>query len=138
MTMLPKVSWALLVRTDFRSDEGWEQVSAAATAENEEGFSANVEPVSDPAFRDAAPEAVRAAIPGHDEGAVTLFIADAAAHDGPGYPILVIDLWEGRPPFRCIASELWAVDNNLSIANMDWEDFADATDPDGVFRGYGE
>jgi hypothetical protein len=27
---------------------------------------------------------------------------------------------------------MWAVQNNLVIANADWEDFADAVDPDGV------
>jgi hypothetical protein len=28
------------------------------------------------------------------------------------------------------------VENNLSISNLDWEDFADAVDSDGVFRGF--
>jgi hypothetical protein len=44
----------------------------------------------------------------------------------------------GRTPFRCISSELWGVDNNLNISNMDWEDFAGAAGKDGVFRGFGE
>jgi hypothetical protein len=44
----------------------------------------------------------------------------------------------GRTPFRCIPSELWSVDNNLNIANMDWEDFAGSTGEDGVFRGFGQ
>jgi hypothetical protein len=30
---------------------------------------------------------------------------------------------------------MWAVQNNLVIGNADWEDFADAVDADGVFRG---
>jgi Domain of unknown function (DUF6924) len=33
---------------------------------------------------------------------------------------------------------MWSVENNLSIANMDFEDFADATDDDGIFRGFRE
>jgi hypothetical protein len=44
----------------------------------------------------------------------------------------------GRAPFRCIPSELWGVDNNLNISNMDWEDFSGAAGEDGVFRGFGE
>jgi hypothetical protein len=28
--------------------------------------------------------------------------------------------------FRCIPPELWGIDNNLNIANMDWDDFAQA------------
>lgn len=35
------------------------------------------------------------------------------------------------------AQELWSVDN-LNIANMDWEKFADQTDAAGVFRGLSE
>lgn len=29
----------------------------------------------------------------------------------------------------------WAVDNNLNIANMGWDDFAAALDEDGVYHG---
>jgi hypothetical protein len=32
---------------------------------------------------------------------------------------------------------MWGVENNLSLANMDWEDFAATVDEDGVFRGFG-
>jgi hypothetical protein len=28
------------------------------------------------------------------------------------------------------------IENNLSLANMDFEEFAEAVDPDGVFRGF--
>jgi hypothetical protein len=41
-----------------------------------------------------------------------------------------------KPPFRCIPAEMWGVENNLNIANMDWEDFADEVDADGIFRGF--
>lgn len=46
------------------------------------------------------------------------------------HPIQVVDLSpDARTAFRCAARELWGVDNNLSIANMDWEEFADHVDP---------
>jgi uncharacterized protein DUF6924 len=32
---------------------------------------------------------------------------------------------------------MWGVENNLSLANMDFEEFADSVDADGVFRGFG-
>jgi hypothetical protein len=32
--------------------------------------------------------------------------------------------------------ELWGVENNLNIANMDWEDFAGRVDESGVSRGF--
>ena len=49
----------------------------------------------------------------------------------------MVDLYEepGRT-FRVIPAEIWSVDNNLSIANMDFAEFADAVEPDGVFRGF--
>jgi hypothetical protein len=41
----------------------------------------------------------------------------------------------GQPYGATSPSELWAVENNLKIANMDWQEFAAAVDEDGVFRG---
>ena len=38
--------------------------------------------------------------------------------------------------FRCIPSELWGVENNLNIANMDWDEFVAVTDQHRVFRGF--
>jgi hypothetical protein len=38
--------------------------------------------------------------------------------------------------FRVIPSEMWGVENNLSLSNMDFFEFADAADEDGVFRGF--
>ena len=49
----------------------------------------------------------------------------------------MVDLWEqpGRT-FRVIPTEAWGVQNNLPIANMDFSEFADRVDPDGIFRGF--
>jgi hypothetical protein len=57
----------------------------------------------------------------------------------PEHPILVVDLFDepGRT-FRVVPSEMWSVENNLSIANMGFEDFVGAVDRDGVFRGFPE
>jgi hypothetical protein len=37
---------------------------------------------------------------------------------------------------RTIPSEMWGIENNLSISNMDFEDFSNVVDEDGVFRGF--
>ncbi|MFJ6504787.1 MULTISPECIES: DUF6924 domain-containing protein [unclassified Streptomyces] len=37
---------------------------------------------------------------------------------------------------RVVAAQLWSIENNLSGANMDFEDFVGAVDEDGVFRGF--
>jgi hypothetical protein len=55
----------------------------------------------------------------------------------PERPVVVVDL--GAQPgrtFRVIPREMWGVGNNLSLANMDFREFADNADPDGMFRGF--
>ena len=37
---------------------------------------------------------------------------------------------------RAVMPEMWGIENNLSIANMDFDDFADAVDGNGVHRGF--
>jgi len=60
----------------------------------------------------------------------------------PDRPIQVVNLYDYRAgprsgdTFRVIPSEMWSVQNNLSLANMDWAEFADSTDEDGIFRGF--
>jgi uncharacterized protein DUF6924 len=132
---------ALLVRTDFGDDAAWEQVcTEVVEPSEEEGFTANLEPVSDPAFAGSSWEQVKAAVPRNDHGSMIVLVADETTFTNPDHPVLVVDLMDFRgeqlEPFRCIPSELWGVENNLNIANMDWEDFADATDEHRTFRGF--
>ncbi|HEY6494968.1 MAG TPA: hypothetical protein VIZ43_16965 [Trebonia sp.] len=95
--------------------------------------------MSDAAFAGLNGAALKAALPTEDPVAAVMFVADATTLSADDHPILVVDLLpEDREPFRCIPSELWSIDNNLNIANMDWEDFADAVDEGGVFRGFDE
>ena len=139
----------LLVRTDFTDDAAWDQVRQEATREyGPDGFCANVEPVSDPQWAGAAWEAVKAAAPvDEDTGPNVLFIADAITFASPAHPVLVVDLADkflsvtefpeiaNRTPFRCIPSALWDVENNLSIANLRWEDYAGNLDGGEDYRG---
>jgi hypothetical protein len=138
MPLLPRLDCSLLVRTNFTSDEAWQQVSEAAQATYEDGFQGYIEPISDATFDRATWQVVKAAVPTSDDGASVLFIADSTTLASQDHPILVVDLpgTAGKRPFRCIPAELWSIENNLNIANMDWEDFADAVDGDGVFRGF--
>src|SRR5229473_2660085 len=136
MRMLPRRHCSLLVRTDFTSEDAWRAVCDETLREYEDGFRAYLKPVSDPAFDGAGWETVKAAVPLGDHGASVLFIADSATLGLPDHPVLAVDLVDGqvRRPFRCIPPELWAVENNLNIANMAWEDFADDVDESGVYR----
>ena len=66
-----------------------------------------------------------------------LFVADREAVSNPEFPILVVDLRRERGRgFRAIPSTIQSIENNLSIANMDFFEFANAVDEDGVFRGF--
>jgi hypothetical protein len=54
--------------------------------------------------------------------------------------VLFADFSELNEPtvrtFRSIPSEVKPIVANLSLANMDFAEFADNTDPDGIFRGF--
>ncbi|GAA1860515.1 hypothetical protein GCM10009715_04940 [Paeniglutamicibacter psychrophenolicus] len=137
MKMLPD-TWSVspLVRLDFTDQAAWGRLLEAVGRASEEGFLANLSIVDDPAFDGAAPQLLRAAVVPNRFGPTVFFAADRRSLADRGYPVLVIDLMEGRPEFRCVASELWAVESNLNIANLDWEDFVRASDASGVFRGF--
>jgi hypothetical protein len=79
---------------------------------------------------DAAWAAIGAAI-------LFLMIVDDVTVRSPEHPILVVDLWrEPGRGFRAVPAAVQSIENNLSIANMDFAEFADAVDEDGIFRGF--
>jgi hypothetical protein len=134
---LPETENAPVIRTDFSDDAAW-QALCEAIEQPVGQFRAYVEFLSDPAYEGLTAEQLLGLIPeGFNHSIV--FIVDQMALTHPERPILVVDLFEepGRA-FRLIPSEMWAVENNLSIANMDFAEFADAVDADDVFRGFSQ
>ena len=133
--MLPKPDdlHSLLIRTDFSNAPAWETVKAAVQAPSE-GFRANLNIIDDRRFDRLTIEQLLA-IGARDPESTFLFLVDSVTLESPEHPVLVVDLWEepGRF-FRVIPRQMWAVQNNLVIANLSWEDFSGAVDPDGVFR----
>ena len=73
-----------------------------------------------------------------------LFIADSKAVTEAEMPLLAVlpagaddeEPAQGHEELRVTAAHLAAVENNLSMATMDWEEFVDAAGKDGVFRGF--
>lgn len=111
-------------------------MTAAVATETADGFRAYVEVVNDSTWSGIEATAVLKAARQAGSEAAVLFIADSQALSDD-FPILVMDLVDDDlVPFRCVASELWSVDNNLNLANMDWEEFTEAADAAGVFRGF--
>jgi len=92
--------------------------------------------VEESEFRNLTQEHLLARVPG-DYGHSFLFVVDTTATQPPDFPILVMDLHHERGrTFRAIPTQLQAIENNLSIANMDFFEFADNVKEDGVFRGF--
>ncbi|MGV9267486.1 DUF6924 domain-containing protein [Kitasatospora sp. NPDC003701] len=136
MNQLPSSSAMLVVRTDFSGPASWERLRKVLATPNEDGFLPGVELVDDPRFEGATCAGARNLLPGEYRHPL-LVLADTVALGSAELPVVVVDLWGGPGRFvRVVAAELWGIENNLSIANMEFDDFAGAVDEDGVFRGF--
>ncbi len=135
MEKFPHSENALVVRTDFSDAAAWESLCQAIIKPVGD-FQANVEFLSTEEFDGLTPEQCPAMVPPHWNH-VFVFLADATTLSHPEHPILCVELSETPArAFRVIPSEMWSVENNLSLANMDWSDFADSVAADGIFRGF--
>jgi hypothetical protein len=137
MKPLPQSQAASVIRTDFSDQETWDAIGAAILQLTEEGFGAQVEFVDDVAYRGATKEQLLDLVPEGDERPFFLMIVDAVTVRSPEHLVLVVDLWrEPGREFRAVPAAVQAIENNLSIANIDFAEFADAVDGDGIFRGF--
>ncbi|MCW4386471.1 hypothetical protein OH146_11875 [Salinibacterium sp. SYSU T00001] len=121
------------MRSAPSSSPQWKQLVSALQRENADGFRAYVVPVDDPRWYRLSVDALRASVPVTE--AQVLFVADELTLAAPEFPVLAIDLRGSGRAFRCIATELWSVENNLNLANMGWQEFAALVDSQGVYRG---
>ncbi len=115
-------------------------------------FETLVHLVDDPTWSGAAPEAVLAAA-SRDEQLSVVFVADAATMRSVHHALLALNLSiedEDIDPmyyqelidspsareFRTAPAAVYDVHANLPLANLDFEDFAEAAlaDPEGVLR----
>jgi hypothetical protein len=135
MKPIPTTNESLVLRTDFSTEAVWKALCEAIAAPVGE-FRAYVEFVSDAEYEAAPIDALmKAASPNRS----FMFVVDRLAIESPDHPVLVVDL-TGEPgrSFRVVPQEMWSVENNLSLANMGFEEFADAVDDEGVFRGFAD
>ena len=110
-------------------------IAEAGAAYGPDQFSAGFVPVSDESF-DGMNPAELAASPG---SALVVFAADTASMFASEKTLIVVD--RNKEPgrfFRVVLSEAWGAGNDLRLANMDFFEFAEAADADGVFRGFGD
>jgi hypothetical protein len=108
-------------------------------AESPEGWRAYVDIVDDPGFDGFTADQVIAAVT-EDYGFSFLVIVDALAI-GPEVHAVARggSAPRGGAIVPCCAGRgaVQSVENNLSLANMDFFEFAESVGPDGVFRGFG-
>lgn len=137
MKHLPKSENPIVLRTTFQNDAAWNNICAEIVTPNKKyGFLARVEFINDSSFENYTQDRIL----GDTNSAYVysfIFVVDSATVSNVEHPILCIGLDNDKgKSFRVIPSEMWGVENNLSISNMDFEDFSMSVDPDGVFRGF--
>lgn len=147
-----------VVRTDFTGNDTWEAVKRLISALqkdplSEMEFQANVRFVEEPSFANLSGEQVVHALPDGYPG-FFVFLQDRETSKSREHSLLVVgfsprgddpSLLERSPSqapnsdiqtFRAVPAAIQAIENNLSIGNMDFKDFAGSVDSDGVFRGF--
>ena len=146
-----------LLRTDFSDDEAWTAVVSEVTKPADFGggyddYEPSVTPFDDRFFEGATRTALAGTWTSEGLQGGYVLLADARsmaeAADGGEVTVEYVDLsvaddadaelfgsYPGRA-FRCAAREVASTEANLAIANMDFSDFADNVEDDGVFRGF--
>ncbi|WP_395695573.1 DUF6924 domain-containing protein [Nocardioides sp.] len=152
-----------LIRTDFADDHAWQRVIEAVSKPVDFDDPDNLEPgddayalyvvaIDDRTFEGVTGSSLGEAVTVTDGTAGYVLLADARSMEelraGSELTVDYVDLSVSSPEdaelfdsflgrtFRCAVSEIASIEANLSIANMDFGEFADNTDPDGVFRGF--
>ena len=142
-----------VVRTDFSNETAWRDLQQAIAAPQREPgtdleFLAHVQFVDERKYQGLTPETLLRDLPA-DYPFEFVFVADAATFRSAECPLLVVGFRSteessagGRgerreiQTFRAIPATIQSIENNLSIANMDYADFANSVQADGVFRGF--
>lgn len=131
---LPESDLALIIRTDYSSDAVWNEIRRVI-ATPVDGFEAYVEYAEDASYAGLTSAQIVELF--GDAGRSYAMVVDSRTISDPEHPLLVIDIFDGaHPEFRAVPMAIQSIENNLSIANMDFDEFANAADADGVFRNF--
>ena len=126
---------SLVLRTDFSDDQAWETLQTTINLSCEYQCATYV---SDQAY---ASVSIQALIEVHSSGGDAdyigyLFLADAVTMRDLEQLLLAVDLsWEPGRAFRVPPRWYADISANLTIANMGFDEFADAADASGTYRG---
>lgn len=125
----------LLIRTDFSNTKVWENIKSLV--ENPvEPFIFKMSILDDQNYEGVTVEELLAALP-ESRTYNMMVIADPASMTLAENPLLVVDLNDKSGlTFRALPGEIAAIENNLSICNLDFKDYTGALDKSGIFRGF--
>lgn len=127
----------VVLRVDFTSQLIWEEICRIIEAPVDD-FYAYVEFLDDPKYEGVTQEELLTQIP-NNYNHYFIIMVDRIAISEINHPLLIVDLSpNSKGSFRAIPSTVQSIENNLSIGNMCFEEFARAVDEDGVFRGFFE
>ena len=127
--------WVL--RTDFSDQLIWEQI-CTIIQEPVDGFSAYVDFINDADYEGVIIDHLLTLVPKNYKYGF-IMIVDQIAISNIDHPLLIVNLTESsNASFRAIPSTVQAIENNLSIGNMDFEEFAHSVDESGIFRDFPE
>ncbi|WP_433389042.1 DUF6924 domain-containing protein [Micromonospora sp. KLBMP9576] len=133
---LPADLTSLVFRTDFTDHSAWKAIRDEF---RRWGCYYSATYIDDPTYSGATVEQlINANAPRDAPGwRPHLFVADATTMTDAERPLLAVDL--SREPGRTFrVSPRWyaSVSDNLTIANLDFANFADSVDASGAFRGF--
>ena len=146
----------ILLRTDFGNESSWQELRDAATQPSRDdaasmgdvmqlyaelgetmgGLESSIEIVDDQSFSGFEIGSVQSIVPTKYDFTF-VFVADEQCFKQTDPEVLVVNLDQGTT-FRTTADQIHGIASNLGEANMDWSDFANNLDAQGVFRGFNE
>lgn len=134
----------VLVRVDFVDDNAWATTREAALSPLGPEVEANIVVVDDRAYDGVDFAALREPPTGYEARVLLCF--DRHTREHPESPLLLID-WLGDyveaedrylpRSLRVTPGHADSIAVNLTLANMDVDDFARSAKQDGIFRGFG-
>jgi hypothetical protein len=149
-----------LIRTDFSDQGAWDALRDVVTTGVQDGsdtFFANVDFIDDRAYAGLGPDEIRALFSDDPMHSIAI-VADNIALTSPEMPLLCVELGEpdeddededdedDEDPewaelvnvreIRVVAKQLWTIENNLAVGNMDFVSWVANADADGIFRDW--
>lgn len=124
----------LLIRHSFENDREWQALNTALETMKKR-FSSPLRIISDRKFAGANFDSLQSNL-GSTVVPSVVFIADKLTFESSERLILVVNLRDVHRKFRTALSVLPEIENNLSTANMGFEEFEASVDADGVFRKF--